>query len=112
MDIKVDVHSLSKGESLNKRVEQLTTFLNRDVESEKPNFIIIDDYQSQIPRKTKNIVICICDRKVYIDTYYKLPDCRPIKNLRLSDGMGRAHSHIHQATWRKDKFSEMVKQQP
>jgi hypothetical protein len=94
---------------MTKRVKELTTFLNKDPECRNPYFIIIDDHQKSKKRKTKTIVICVADRKVFIDSYRNLPNDDPETNLQPT---GHSHGHLHLNTWREDKLVDMVKQIP
>lgn len=116
-----DIYTLHKSE-IDPRVKDLTKYLNRDVECQNPYFIIIDYYhRSKTKRGTKSIVICICDKKVYIDSYRSLPNQDPDENFVIASSLYKnhvqhnhrsSHSHIHQSTWRNDKLDEMIQQQP
>ena len=50
-------------------------------------------------------MICVCDRKIYIDSYRNLPNEDPETNLKPK---GHVHGHLHLITWREDKLKEIV----
>jgi len=54
-------------------------------------------------------VICICDKKIYIDSYTRLPFAdKPISDQFYTKKEDKEIKHVREQTWRKDKFAEMI----